>query len=174
HALQQWRILRRSGTIEQIAGALRRARMVEEALTEFVERDNVVWDPGLPEPPEGFFRMEEAAFSLEAEEAEWLAERIEESVPDSLLAWLVTSNTAPTATSGAPWEDSSVLPAPPELSRVLSHAQLFSAVLHGAALLYNLIVAERCAQVGLTRTAEKVADYKDKLDVWATCLDRLG
>src|SRR5207248_5761214 len=37
HALQQWRILRRTGTIEQIAGALPRARMVEEALTELDE-----------------------------------------------------------------------------------------------------------------------------------------
>jgi hypothetical protein len=118
--------------------------------------------------------MEDAAFSLEAEEAEWLAERIEESVPRTLLAWLVASNIAPKATSAAPWEDSSVLGAPAELSRVLSHAQLFSAVLHGAALLYNLIVAKRCAELGLTHTGERVADYKSRLDAWATGLGGLG
>jgi hypothetical protein len=174
HALQEWQILTRPGTIEQIAGAPQRTHSVEAALTEFVEHDDAVWDPNLPKPPESFFQMEGAAFSLEAEEAEWLAERIEKSVPGTLLEWLVASNIAPKATSGAPWEDSSVSPAPAELSRVLSHAHLFSAVLHGAALLYKLIVAERCAELGLTHTSEKVADYKSRLEVWATGLGGLG
>ena len=174
HALQEWRILTRPGTIEQIAGAPRRTHSLEEALTEFVERDDTAWDPNLPKPPERFFQMEDAVFSLEAEEAEWLAERIEKSVPGSLLAWLVASNITPNATSGAPWDDTSVSPAPTEVSRVVSHAQVFSAMLHGAALLYNLIVAERCAELGLTHTGVKVADYKTRLEVWATGLGGLG
>ncbi len=174
HALHRWQILRHPGTIEQIAGTARGTSSIEEGLTELVERDGSLWDPNLPTPPDNFFQMHEAVFSLEADEAEWLAERIEESVPGTLLAWLVASNIAPRATSGAPWEDPSVLRAPADTIRVVRHAQLFSAVLHGAALLYNLLVAERSADLGLNPVEERVADYKSRLDDWADRLDHLG
>ena len=175
HALQEWGILRRAGTIQQIAGEPRRTATVEEALTEFVGRGDVIWDPTLPEPPDNFYLMKEASFDLLSTEAEWLAEKIEASVHGTLLAWLVTENATPTNESTAPWADPEMTAAPPAPKRVLSHAHLFSSVLHGAALLYNLLVAERCIKIGLDQIGEKAtSDYTTRLETWAVSLEALG
>lgn len=174
HALQQFRILRHPGTIEQTAGITRRASSAETALTELAERGDNLWDLSLPKPPEGFFQMEKATFSLSGEEAEWLAERIQQGVPATVLAWLVLSDASPTTSADAPWEDPSLIQAPPELSRVVGHARIFSGVIHGAALLYNLLVAERCLELGITQTGEKTKEYEEKLDDWTKGLQDLG
>ena len=149
--LGQFGILRRTGSIEQVSGGAGRVGSIEDALTELAERSAGIWHSNLPVPPEGFFKMEEASFDLEPGEAEWLAERIEERVPGTLLAWMVEQQVPLLDESDAPWTEPAVSLAPAHLQRIVRHAELFSLAIHAAALLYNRLLAERCAELGLHR-----------------------
>lgn len=44
---------------------------------------------------------------------------------------------------------------------------MFSLGMHGAALLYNLLIGERYEAVGHTRVDQPVADYRERLERWA-------
>ena len=171
--LQRFGILRVSRTVEQVAAMGRQADGLEEALTELVERPNQLWDPNLPIPPDGFFQMDQASFELEPEEAEWLAERIEATAEGTLLEWLVASRAELTGGSSAPWEDPAATHAPEAIRRVVGHAKRFSAVMHGAALLYNLLVAERAQEQGLDVSGDLVDRYRDGVEKWGETLDEM-
>jgi Family of unknown function (DUF6361) len=164
--LQRFGILRVPATREQVATTGTRAASFEEALTELADRPGHLWDPNLPGPPDGFFQMAEASFELSPEEAEWLAERIEATTEGTLLAWLAASQAEMTADSTAPWDDPATTRAPEAIQRVIGHARYFSAVMHAAALLYNLLLAERAQEQGLG-TGELAGQYRDQLEEWA-------
>lgn len=53
---------------------------------------------------------------------------------------------------------------------VLDHARAFSAVVHGAQLLYNLLLAEAYEVAGYDAVANPVDDYRQRLTAWATTL----
>jgi hypothetical protein len=74
-------------------------------------------------------------------EADYLRERILAEAPDSLLAFLVRSATAQSAVRFV-WEYpmASDLAAP--LERQVLHARNFAEVMHGAAILYNIMLSE--------------------------------
>ena len=173
-ALQTFGILRPQWTMEQVADAADGPVTAGDTLTELVDRVDAIWDPGQPSPPEGFFQLEEASFSLTGPEADWLSERIEASVPGTFLAWLVACEVLPLHDGGAPWEEPSVAQAPSQIRQVVGHAHLFSAALHGAALLYNLLVAERFRGLGLDPKGARVSEYRSALEKWAGELDLLA
>ena len=121
-----------------------------------VEHDDLIspnWHAGLVSPPEDF--PKECSLSLTRGEAEYLAERIRLSpaCSGSLLAELVAqrrrSDDVPFA-----WEHPHCAELPPKLREMLDHAQNFSEVMHGAPLLYNLILAEQAHR------DESVAKYR--------------
>ncbi len=82
-------------------------------------------------------------FDLEPEEASWLRERVLASSPGSLLAHF--AQVRPASDSSSPWDDPGAVAAPPRAARLLELAQGFSVVMHGAQLLYNLLLAQACA-----------------------------
>jgi hypothetical protein len=96
------------------------------------------WDPNLPEAPRGF--PKDATFHLTAAEAEYLRERIIFNHRDSLLAFLV-DECEPTETTFA-WEHPQRAWFCEPFGEQLLHARLFSEGMHGAQLLYNLLLAE--------------------------------
>jgi len=96
------------------------------------------WDRGLPTAPRGF--PTGATFDLTAAEARYLRERIIVSHRDSLLAFLV-SECEPTGVAFA-WEHPQHSRFREPFSEQLAHARLFSEGMHGAQLLYNLLLAE--------------------------------
>jgi hypothetical protein len=53
-----------------------------------------------------------------------------------------------------------------ELAGILRHARLFSTAMHGASLLYNLLLSRRYHQAGLTRIDPPVGQYTEKLRDW--------
>jgi hypothetical protein len=172
HGLRQFGICHRPGTISQVAeGAGRQPATAEAALTELVERAHGTWDPNLPAAPQGWFLLKETSFALPAAEAEWLAERIVGAVPGTLLAWLITNQTRIGPLATAPWEEPAVAEAPMALQRQVGHAERFSTVMHGAALLYNLLLAERCQQRHIQASDELIEDYSDQLSQWHRDLD---
>jgi hypothetical protein len=165
--LQRFDILRRGGSRERVAGLMRGTEDLEEALTELIDRPDPVWDPNLPAPPPGFFHMDETSFEMALEEAEWLAERIAAAAADTLIAWLVTTRAQVSSASDAPWEDPATTEAPDGIQHVVQNAKLFSLAMHGAALLYNLLIAERAQAEDVDPAGESVAHYRDALGEWA-------
>ena len=59
-----------------------------------------------------------------------------------------------------PWVHPQVGELPPKILGELRHAQNFSEVMHGAALLYNLMLAEKSGQ------KDYIGDYRDKIVEW--------
>ena len=118
------------------------------------------WDPHLPPEPEGLY--ETATLELPRFEAAYLAERVTSSHPFSLLAEILAAGVDP-APAPYPWA------LPPEVRGLLSernlerldHAELFSLIVHGAALLYNHMLALEAGR------AEREQEYRAELGNWA-------
>jgi hypothetical protein len=119
------------------------------------EPDLHSWHPGLPNVPPDFPKG--ASLSLTPHEAEYLRERIIGHCPHSLLAVLVRERIAVDGVDYA-WELPALLPA--SLREQLDHGKHFSQILHGAQLLYNLMLAERAG------SQEKVSEYRGLLTGW--------
>ncbi|MFP3941374.1 MAG: DUF6361 family protein [Thermoanaerobaculia bacterium] len=98
------------------------------------------WHPHLPEAPKGF--PWEASVALRPEDADYLADRIQSLHAGTLLAELVAARDPEALDAESPWDLPAVLDLPPAVREKLHHAGLFAVVLHGAALLYNLMLAQ--------------------------------
>lgn len=124
-------------------------------------QETVTWHPRLPQAPVSF--PEKVDFKLTREEAEFLLERITRSHPDSLLAHLAMH--CGLTDVEAPWQHPEWAGFRSNDKKLLEHARLFSDVMHGAALLYNLQLTE------IKDLPEMEAEYRDRLDDWAKSLD---
>lgn len=113
------------------------------------------WHPDIVQPSSGF--PDDASMTLSGSEAGYLRERVMSSQPDSLLAHLV-ANRIDVAGAEFAWQLGTALPE--RLSTPLKHAQNFSEVIHGAQLLYNLILAEQ------SKHAELTTEYRQRHDDW--------
>lgn len=129
------------------------------------------WHGGLPSPPDGF--PERASFALRRADAEYLRERIMASAPDSLLAHLVTEESR-TAEATWPWTVPGIGRMSARLRDRLHHARCFSETMHGASLMYNLLLAEkRGSQIlceryrrQMSRWAVRLASRANALEQW--------
>lgn len=121
----------------------------------------VTWHPKLPPVPSGF--PESAMIDLDRDEADFLRDQIVTTQPKSLLARLALLD-KPTEVE-FPWEHPRMGSFSPEHRDLLHHARLLSAVSYGAAILYNLMLAE---QKG---AKELVKDHRATGSEWAKGLD---
>jgi hypothetical protein len=131
------------------------------------------WHGGLIPSPSDF--PGECILSLTHREAEYLAERIclSPGCSGSLLAELVARRRSSADVSFV-WEHPYVAELPLRLRAMLDHAQNFSEIMHGAPLLYNLLLAEQDHRdegitkyrQGLTQWAELVSARSRVLAVW--------
>lgn len=128
-----------------------------------VEHDDLIapnWHAGLVPPPSQF--PNECSLSLTESEAQYLRERIRISprCAGSLLAELVA---CPERSDPVdfPWWLPHVAHLPARLREQLSHARNFSELMHGAPLIYNLILSEQEHQ------KERVRDYRGRFADWA-------
>lgn len=128
-------------------------------------RSRANWHAGLPPAPSDF--PNQAVLALTRPEAEYLRERIQTQARDTLMAFWAGSRTTPPLTS-FPWEAVHDH-LPKELRQKLEHAQNFSEAIHGAALLYNLLLAEQFPNPELIDT------YRKDLKEWAGSMnDRMS
>lgn len=113
------------------------------------------WDPNLPPASKGF--PSEASLALTEAEATYLRERIQHAAPESLFAFFARN---PTDLSDVnfPWEHPSAKDAPAKALRVLAHAEQFSLAMHGAALLYNLMLARKSDNDELADVYERLLE----------------
>lgn len=119
------------------------------------------WHSGLPPMPKGF--PEKASFELSRDEAAYLREQVLRTCPESLLAFLLRGRQIDEEANLA-WEMSTELP--DNLSVWIGHGRNFSEMLHGAALLYNLMLAEASGW------SDKIADYRARLSDWWNALSQ--
>ncbi|WP_284255187.1 DUF6361 family protein [Pseudolysinimonas kribbensis] len=122
------------------------------------------WSSTLPAMPEGFPTNLTRGFRLTRDEAGWLRDRILERAPGTLMSHLAEQR--PDSASSAPWFDEAALRVTGEPTALLHQARAFSTTMHGAALLYNLLLAEEYEAAGFTSVTGAVDDYRAALLSW--------
>lgn len=116
------------------------------------------WHAGLPPAPAGF--PNNMTLALSRGEAEYLRERIMLSHQDTLLRFLVDRG-KPIDRVLFAWMHPQYAEFPANVKVQLEHARCFSETMHGAALLYNLMLAE------LGNLDDYAEGYRNALAIWS-------
>ena len=125
-----------------------------------------------PMPPEFPHRLDDA-FRLSREEAGWLHDRVLDGAPGTVIAHLMDH--APLKESRSPWSDPGVRSVEGAAAELLRNAEAFSTAMHGASLLYNLLLAEeyeRHIPEERRKHPAAVDQYRDELAAWAARADQ--
>lgn len=162
--LRRWGILRYSGSEADFAWSVERLRqrVSNVAVPDGSESNDAtpaMWDPHLPTAPKDLF--EEVSFALSETEADYVVERVAERFPQSLLAHLLLTDQRVDDVSEFAWEMEWSAAPTRDVVLAVEHARNFSEAMHGAALLYNLLLGE--AKPG----GEHIGHYREQLDQWA-------
>lgn len=110
----------------------------------------------LPPPPGEW--LQEADFELTRPEAEFLRERILSTCDGHYIAWLVDHGIP--GDPQMPWDTTLADSLPVQLARTVERARLFSCLLAGAPILYNLLLARRKGW------DEGIDEYENHLAAW--------
>lgn len=121
------------------------------------------WHPDLPPAPPGF--PAETNLRLTRSEAELLRECITGLHGGSLLALLAQRAEEPIPDVAYVWTHPNLADFSVEQRALLQHGRLFSEVMHGAAILYNLLLARKADRDAL------VDEHTKRLSDWARALD---
>ena len=116
------------------------------------------WHSILPAAPKEFPRQ--VSLKLTKTEGEYLRECIVASSRHTLLAFLVDRGELADETV-FPWEHHQFDQFPVRIRTQLEHARNFSELFHGAALLYNLMLAQA------KKVDKEIENYSSRLDEWA-------
>ena len=168
--MHRWGILTFGGSLAQYYAALDLAPSARGGLrsddgeAELVEAAWRNWHGGLPPAPPDL--LETTTFALTRDAATYLQERIVATAPDSLLAHCARS-TQKLNRVDAIWELPILDRIPALLRQEIEHARLFSLVMYGAGLSYNLLLSERAVKLEITETTEHVERYRGLLEQWA-------
>jgi hypothetical protein len=124
------------------------------------------WNSGLPQPPNDF--PEYPTFKLTKAEAQFYLDQLQFYATGGLLTWLAW-NGGRTENVDFIWDHPQFDDFPTNLQTEITHARLFSLAMHGAALLYNLLLAETGMREFKTEGGKwkgSVDNYRDALIQW--------
>lgn len=127
---------------------------------ETTESEPQNWNSGIPTMPKGF--PEGASLDLTKEEATFLRHRVQESCKNSLLEFLLTENVA---IDGETFVWDLPIELPPKLLEQVEHGRRFSEAMHGAQLLYNIILAD------LKKWDEQISLFRDEWERWTETIN---
>ena len=166
--LGQWGIRRFGASQEAYQQALNSIytarRLNRKREDESWEPDGTVtWDPKIPPAPDRL--LEQATCKVTRDEADYLNDRVAVAHPHSLLAFLMREKAY--ADVEFVWQHPLYADFPQASRELLVHARLFSEVMFGAAILYNLMLSEL---VGNEKWIER---YRAAFDKWASQIDRV-
>lgn len=113
-------------------------------------------DRHLPSAPAGWLKA--ADFALTPDEEQYLSDQIATATEGSMLAWLVRN--PPGNRPDFVWEVDNLHRAPQQLRDLADHSRRFSIAIHGAALVYNLLLARKSDRSDL------IDEYEDRIDRW--------
>jgi len=126
---------------------------------DFPETETQTWHPRLPAPPDGFpDDVDQISFELEPDEASFLLDRLLKSQKGSPLSFLAL-NCQP-VDCDFPWQHPELNSFFSEHKELLRYAEFFSTIMHGAAFLYNLMLAE------LSGRQELEDEHRENLEEW--------
>jgi len=162
-ALGRYGILTRDVAPDML-GALGSAPSADE---ELAVRSSQDWSATLPAPPPGFPGEVAGGMALRPAEAVWLRECILHRTPGTLLAHLLTDDTALAEGDTDPWSEPACLTSDGQPATLLQHGRHFSLAMQGSALLYNLLVAERYESAGHNTHPQPVERYREALQEWS-------
>jgi len=114
------------------------------------------WDGGLPESPEELPGKE--GLDLTKNEAQYLLEKLSINCRESLLTNIIYLHK--TARNDLVWENTFIDKLNHDLPIKVMHAQNFSEIMQGAALVYNYLLAEK------KESEELINKYKERLAEW--------
>jgi len=114
------------------------------------------WHMGLPSEPPGL--LTRTTFDLTREEADYLSEMIMYHHQETLLARLIVSGTTPQ--SRYFWDEPMTRWLDSSLVREIQLSRNFSEIMHGAALLYNLMLATKRAR------EDWITKYDNRMRAW--------
>ena len=120
-----------------------------------------VWNSALPQTPSDL--LERAVFRLTTDEAQFLIDRLVASQPAALLTMLAREGID--ADCDYIWTHPHLSAFPAAARRLVQYGEIFSHVMYGAALLYNLALSE------LRQRNDWIDDYRDRLAAWSDELD---
>lgn len=163
-----WGLRRFAGTqqqyfahVDRIHAMRRTQRSREDGDEHDGDAPGDTWHPRLIELlPEAF--PNGADLSLTRDESELLLDQWRLVQPDSLLTWLAldAAKTGIMPEADWIWAHPRAADFPPRIRALLEHGQRFSALVEGAALLYNLLLSE------LGEREERVQEYSNSLASW--------
>lgn len=168
--LRRWGIRRFDGSIEQYHASLdtwhadiRAPRSSEGGELIATGRHN--WRETLPVPPARW--LDSTDFTLRQEEAEFLAERILQDCPGTLLAATLNPKVTRVRRSQAPWDLGGLEILDDHLRRDLEDARRFSLGMLGAYRLYNLMLARLQEAQGMVTIPGRVDRFQAAYAEWA-------
>lgn len=137
------------------------------------DHDLRLWCTSLPDVPEKLF--EQVNFKLLTKEADFLRDRIAASAKTSLLNELASKQKKFSEDWAWQVHEDSVS----DRNRsIIRHAERFSGVMHGASILYNLLLALRAAERPNAKAhgeaATLVEEYRQSLETWRGELKHLA
>lgn len=140
-----------------------RVRESEDAASE---REALqIWTPTLPRCPDDL--LDAAHFGLSPDEAQFFVDRLVANQPHSLLTFLARSGEGQAECDNI-WEHPRLGDFPANNRKVVDHAALFSSVMYGASLLYNLLLSRmRNRPEWIDRYETRLADWRAGLDMTA-------
>jgi Family of unknown function (DUF6361) len=124
-------------------------------------RAAAIWNQALPKPPKDL--LDRAVFRLMTDEAQFIIARLVATQPAALLTLLAREGI--NAECDHIWTHPHLASFPAHARRMVRHGEIFSHVMHGAALLYNLALSE------LRSRDDWTADYRERIATWAAELD---
>lgn len=119
------------------------------------------WHSALPPAPSNL--LESASFNLTPDESQFIRDRLIAEAPTALLTWLARQSE--NGKCDYIWQHPRFGDFPAGARRLVQHGEMFSGVIHGASLLYNLQLAE------LRDRVDWIEDYRARLEQWAAELD---
>jgi len=156
--LGSWRIRTFLGSIDSLFASLpARKRHSTADPDELSQRGDSVWASTLPDAPADL--LQKATFRLTAEEAQFIVDRLVNSQPGSLIGFLARESME--VDCDYIWAHPRLSEFPEFARRLVRHGEIFSQIMHGAALLYNLSLSE------LRGRDDWTEEYGERIAAWS-------
>jgi len=156
--LGSWRIRTFLGSMDSLFASLpARKRHSTTDPDELSQRRDSVWVGTLPDPPTDL--LQKATFRLTAEEAQFIVDRLVNAQPGSLISFLARESME--VDCDYIWAHPRLSEFPQFARRLVRHGEIFSQIMHGAALLYNLSLSELRGRDDWTK------EYGERIAAWS-------
>ena len=157
--LGSWGIRVFPGSTDSLFSTMRQLLRGRQQVRESEESrpSNQFWTHSLPPRPEKL--LDSATFRLSIDEAQFIVDRLVSQQPNSLLTFLA-KNVDGNADCTFIWEHPGLATFPATSRTLVAHGEIFSSVMHGASLLYNLLLSR------LRDNAEWIEHYEARVEEW--------